>query len=54
MRALLSLLAAAFASLPAWAIQVVPTSYSLNNGTSGAFSYFDDKYNGTGCKTCAG
>lgn len=37
-----------------WALQVVPTSYSMPNGVSGAFSYFDDSYNGAGCVTCAG
>lgn len=38
----------------ALAVQVVPTSYSMSNGTSGAFTYFDDTYSGSGCKTCPG
>lgn len=54
MRRFFTLLPLAVACLPAMAVQVVPTSYSLNNGTVGAFSYFDDLYTGTGCKTCSG
>lgn len=38
----------------AWAIQVVPVSYSMPNGVAGIYTYFDDTYNGTGCITCTG
>lgn len=39
---------------PAWAVPVVPVSYSMPNGSSGTFHYWDESYTGTGCKTCDG
>lgn len=35
------------------AIQVFASSYDMFNGTTGSFSYFDDTYSGSGCRTCA-
>ena len=34
----------------AWAI--TPDSYSMLNGNSGSYNYWDQIYNGTGCTTC--
>jgi hypothetical protein len=36
----------------AWAVQ--PDSYSMPNGYSGSYHYWDDTYNGIGCHTCDG
>lgn len=38
----------------AHAVQVVPTQYTMPNGTSGSFTYWDDTYTGAGCKVCSG
>jgi len=38
------------------ALAAVPTpdSYSMPNGNSGAYNYWDETYNGSGCVTCDG
>lgn len=36
------------------AVQVVPVSYSMANGASGTYQYWDDTYSGNGCITCDG
>jgi hypothetical protein len=32
----------------------IPNSYSMLNGNSGSYNYWDDSYNGSGCTTCDG
>jgi MYXO-CTERM domain-containing protein len=54
MRSFIVALSLAGLTASALAIQVVPISYSMPNGVAGAFTYFDDSYNGSGCVTCAG
>lgn len=34
--------------------QLLPDSYSMPNGDSGTYHYWDDRYNGSGCITCDG
>lgn len=36
------------------AIQVVPIAYSMPNGSTGNYQYWDDSYTGSGCLTCNG
>ncbi len=48
-------LAALLAGLAAGeAAALQPDSYSMPNGDSGTYHYWDDKYNGSGCITCDG
>jgi hypothetical protein len=44
----------ALAAAPAAAVQLFATSYAMNNGNSGSYSYWDASYNGSGCVTCDG
>lgn len=53
MKRLLPLLALAAAS-SAWSLEVVPVRYDGPNGFSGLYSYWDESYSGSGCKTCDG
>lgn len=39
---------------PSFAAPVVPIAYDMSNGTAATFSFWDDLYSGSGCRTCSG
>ena len=48
-------IAALLASLAAGeAAALQPDSYSMPNGYSGSYNYWDEIYSGSGCRTCDG
>ena len=51
---LLSLAMLTSYGLQAQAVQIVPVSYDTINGHTATYNYWDDTYNGSGCKTCDG